>query len=85
MFGFGKCKHEFKDLRVYRGVTTEPSDKYPEDYNHVTIHLFCGKCGAGNLEKYGTEGALSIKYAETIGGHEAAMEREMKRQLEGEE
>lgn len=66
MFGLGKCKHEFKNLAVYKKETVEPSEKYPRDYNHVTYHLFCRKCGAGNLETYGTEGALSIKYAQTI-------------------
>ena len=77
MFGFGKCKHEFADLRVYKAPTTEPSTKYPGEYNHVTLHLCCGKCGAGNLEK---GDSLAIKFAETIGGHEAAMERAMDRE-----
>jgi hypothetical protein len=68
-----KCKHPFKSLAVYRDSTVVPSDKYPKDYNHVTLHLFCRKCGAGDLEKLGTEGALSITYAQSIRSHEEMM------------
>ena len=70
MFGFGKCKHAFKDLRVYKDSTSEPSTgkdstgvPFSIDYTNVNIHLYCSKCGTGNLAKYGTDGALTIKYA----------------------
>ena len=72
-------------LAVYKHSTSEPSPKFPEDYTNHSIHLFCRKCGAGDLERYGTDGGLTIKYAKTIGGHEAAMERAKQRILAGEE
>lgn len=55
MFGF-KCKHPFESLIVEKDETVEPSPKYPRDFNHVTYHLHCYKCG----EK------LNIKYAQSI-------------------
>ena len=81
MFGFGKCKHPFESLAVYKDATIVPSEEYPKDYNHVTIHLFCRKCGAGNLEKLGTDDGLNIKYAQTLRSTEevvAEMVEEMK-------
>ena len=77
MFGLGKCQHPFESLAVYKHTTSAPSEKYPEEFIAHNIHLFCRKCGAGNLEKYGTDGGLTIKYDETIGGHEGAMSRAM--------
>jgi len=76
MFGFGKkCEHPFKSLAVYSKETVEPSDKFHE---HVTYHLFCRKCGAGHLERYGTEGALSIKYARSLMTHDEAIKEHTK-------
>lgn len=80
---FGKCKHPFDRLAVWKDPTVVPSPKYPKDYNHVTIHLFCQACGAGNLEKSGTDGALNIEYAQTIRSTEvivAEMVEELKKE-----
>ena len=62
---FWKCKHPFNRLGVQREATSVPSPKYPEDYNHVTYHLFCQKCG----EK------LDITYAQMIGGVDGFLAR----------
>lgn len=80
MFGF-KCKHPFDRLAVYKDATIVPDAAMPKDYNHVTLHLYCMACGAGDLEKGGTDGALSIKYAQTLRSTEevvAEMVAEMK-------
>jgi len=44
MFGFGKCKHPFSRLAVWKDQTSVPCPKYPKDYNLVTLHLFCQAC-----------------------------------------
>ena len=77
-----KCNHPFKRLAVYKDSTITPSDKYPKDFNHVTIHLFCQKCGTGSLERFGTNSGLTIKYAKSIRSTEevvAEMVIEMKK------
>ena len=76
-----KCTHPFDQLAVYRDSTIVPCPKWPRSYNSVDIHLFCRKCGAGDLEKYGTEGGLTIKYAQSLRTHEEEME-EMKGVIE---
>ena len=56
MFGFGKCKHPFSRLAVFKDQTVVPSPKYPKDYNLVNIHLFCQACGE----------ELDIEYAQVL-------------------
>ena len=37
-----KCNHPAKFLYVEKEPTVKPVDEW---FNHVTYHLFCGKCG----------------------------------------
>lgn len=64
---WNKCNHPFDRLAVQKDSTVVDDPKYPGDYNLVTHHLFCRKCG----EK------LDIKYAQMVGGYDAWMERGM--------
>lgn len=41
-----KCKHKFTDLVVSKESTETPHEDYPNDFNIVTYHLFCSRCGS---------------------------------------
>ena len=59
---FFKCKHHFADLIVAKEATVVKVD---EDFEHVTYHFSCAKCGE----------RLTKTYARTIGGVEEFMKR----------
>jgi hypothetical protein len=57
-----KCQHPAKELAVAKEATEKQHD---EDFNIVTYHLFCGKCGE----------QIVLTHAKMVGGVEAYIER----------
>lgn len=62
---FFACKHPAAYLHTAREHTVSESDKYPEDYDIVTYHLYCLKCGA----------KVPVSHARCIGGVDGLMKR----------
>lgn len=60
-----KCRHPFKYLKVQKDSTEDPAPDYPNDFNHVTHHLYCRNCGK----------LLDIKYAKMLGTVEEFLKR----------
>ena len=57
-----KCQHPAKWLAVAKEATEKQHD---EDFNIVTYHLFCRKCGE----------QINLTHAKMVGGVEAYIER----------
>ena len=60
-----KCSHPFNRLGVKKEHTVEIMDV---EFNKVTYHLFCRKCGAD----------LPLSHAKLVGGVEAFLTKEGK-------
>jgi len=66
-----KCKHPFQSLEIRKAETIEPEE---EDFNKVTYHFKCNKCGAD----------VDTHYSKCTGGVEVflAKKAQMKREAE---
>lgn len=64
MWFFG-CKHPASRLHVQKDETVVDSPDDPQNYEHVTYHLYCLRCNA----------PVEIGYARIKGGVEAMMRR----------
>lgn len=42
---FFECKHPAAYLGVQKSETVVPTKEYPDEYEVVTYHLYCAKCG----------------------------------------
>lgn len=59
------CNHPASSLHVKTDATVVDSPDAPEDYQHVTYHLYCLRCDA----------PVEIGYAKVKGGVDAMMKR----------
>lgn len=59
------CNHPAFRLHTEREHTVEKSDKFPEDYEIVTYHLYCLKCDA----------KVPVTHVRCIGGVDGLMKR----------
>lgn len=71
---FFACKHPAAYLGVQKRETVEPSKQFPDEYEEVTSHLYCMKCGE-HLDHIGYSRLNAKTQAEEDARHAAHEQR----------